>query len=276
MHVCYFDESGDTRALPEGNTDVTLPKVFAFAGVSFNARENGAINRELISLKSAFLGDSQLQHAHDHGHEVVPEVKGKDLRLAADGERREAAFTFIDGVFGLVKAHDTKLHGRVFIKVAGEESKGEEHYNRAVQLACTRFQERLDAIDHKGVVIIDNRHPHANEQVAHAIYLNKFRNEADHYPRIVDLPTFGQSQNHAGLQLADIMCELLVSTALTNFFGAEGARRELAVRYAPSLQELQSRYVDRPEKTIDGITVATLSGKLISPAELFAAPEVTA
>lgn len=267
MHICYLDESGDTRALPVETTDPSMPKVFAFAGVSFNGRENNAINRDLVVAKLEYLGESS--HAHDNGKALTPEVKGRALRHAIQSDDPAKAFQFLDRVLAICRQSDIRCQGRVFVKEPGKATDGDDHYNRAVQLVSSRFHERLDAIDHQGVVVVDNRNPAANEQVAHSIYVDKFRTETDRYPRIVDLPTFGQSQNHAGLQLADLVCELVVCLALANICGEDGARRLLADKYGDDVRELQGRYVDRPEKVLDGIVVATLGGQIIAPARLY-------
>ncbi len=56
-------------------------------------------------------------------------------------------------------------------------------------------------------MIADSRTPALNASVAHSIFTQRFRSSAggDPYPRILEVPTFGHSQNHAGIQLADLV-----------------------------------------------------------------------
>ncbi len=271
MHVCYFDESGDTRSLEADSVDRTLSPVFALGGLAVNSRELRSMNAQLVALKDE-ITDRPLKHEHDQQKILLPEIKGQRMRqFATDRGTQWVAFHVYDRVFEILEQHDARLHGRVFIKDPGTPSKGEDLYNRAVQLTCTRFNDRLEALDHYGVVVGDNRHPGANKAVAHAVYLQKFHGAGDQLPRIAELPSFGQSDNHVGLQLADLVCELLVSFARTRFTDANAGHKALTDRYDARFDALQQRFVDRPgtANDLDGVFVGDISGKPKSPATLF-------
>ena len=49
-----------------------------------------------------------------------------------------------------------------------------------------------------------------NLRVSHSIFTQKF-GAVPKYERLVELPTFGHSDNHAGLQLCDIVCSALLN-----------------------------------------------------------------
>ncbi|TCG00797.1 hypothetical protein BZM27_54615 [Paraburkholderia steynii] len=43
-----------------------------------------------------------------------------------------------------------------------------------------------------------------DDQVAHSIFTQKYRARGDPFDRLLELPTFGISNNHVGLQLTDV------------------------------------------------------------------------
>ena len=49
-----------------------------------------------------------------------------------------------------------------------------------------------------------------HNDVSHSIFTQKFSPAARNYQRLVELPTFGHSENHAGLQICDIVCSALL------------------------------------------------------------------
>ena len=72
------------------------------------------------------------------------------------------------------------------------------------------------------------------------------------YERLVELPTFGHSDNHAGLQLCNIVCSGMLypiacfaycADHVNNVHVQQGASR-LQRRYGQQLKELQHRYYD--------------------------------
>lgn len=268
MHVCYFDEAGDTRAVPTVDAEIAIPRLFVFGGVSLNARDLRKINDESIAVKAAYFDGANVRHDHDYLKQIAPEIKGSELRRRIGDAKAEAA---LDSMLQICRDYDVKVLARVHVKVPGTESKGEAIYNRAVELSCIRFHERLEAIDHQGMVVADNRELVPNEAAAHSIHDEKFLGPHDKLPRIADIPTFGQSQNHIGLQLADLICSALIyPIARARLLGDTQRDDAFVDRFAPQLEELQARYVDTPAKTLDGVWVGDLNGKPISRSKLFA------
>lgn len=53
---------------------------------------------------------------------------------------------------------------------------------------------------------MDSRSTRQNIQAAHSIFTQKFKASGDSYPSIMEAPAFGHSDNHAGLQLSDLIC----------------------------------------------------------------------
>ncbi len=97
-------------------------------------------------------------------------------------------------------------------------------------------------IDEPGLVIADSRTQAPNVNVAHSVFTQKFSAMGDPYPRILEVPCFGHSDNHAGLQLADLLVSTLLTPICCGFFLAGRLdNRHAAADYA----HLADRYVGR-------------------------------
>jgi hypothetical protein len=103
---------------------------------------------------------------------------------------------------GLLEYHDARIFGRIWVKEVGGRCEDRSIYTFSVQAICADFQNLLETSGDTGFVIADSRSPAPNAAVAHSVFTQKFKTEGDRYPRILEMPTFGHSQNHAGLQVA--------------------------------------------------------------------------
>ncbi len=169
MQLCYFDEAGDTRDLGPKSVGDQMSRVFVFGGISFDQRELRKLTRDFLALKNTYFASENLLHAHNYERAVTPEVKGSKLREvfndAATPAHRQHVHETVSGTLGLLKRHKAKIIGRVWIKVKNQPSKGNGIYLRSVELACTEYQQRLEAIGDMGLVIADNRDPGSNALV---------------------------------------------------------------------------------------------------------------
>lgn len=57
-----------------------------------------------------------------------------------------------------------------------------------------------------GMMILDSRNKAMNTNVSHSVFTQKFKAAGDAYEKILDMPIFGHSDNHAGIQAADLLC----------------------------------------------------------------------
>ncbi len=113
-------------------------------------------------------------------------------------------------------------------------------------------------------MILDNRRRHQNMSVSHSIFTRKFKTGGDEYERIVEAPTFGHSDNHAGIQLADILCSaLLFPMASAAYCDGQIQNVHVSPRYhqlvehfGQRIRELQHRYQRPDGKWVGGITVS--------------------
>lgn len=237
MQLCYLDESGDPYSL--GRTENTSgPPVFVLGGVTFSSDSLKSITREFMKLKSDFRPDANVQHEHDYLKALLPELKGSELRKSVrrlgDSEASTPATIALGETLSILERHNAAIVGFVFDKHVDVDAAGESAYIRSVKHVCKTFSNRLAAEDDHGLVIADNRDDKRNRELSHEIYVEKFRG-VDKLPRIVETPCFGQSENHAGLQLADIVCSAFLApraageTGITERFGrrVEGLQRDV-------------------------------------------------
>ena len=122
-----------------------------------------------------------------------------------------------------------------------------------------------------------------NGQVSHSVFTLKQRQVGDPLPELVESPLFGVSDNHAGLQIADIVAGALLlpmacrtychgSTAPTHMDPRYDRLRE---RYARRLRALQYLYHDATGRTRGGVVVCDRRGGRPSR-DLFAMPVMPA
>jgi len=101
-------------------------------------------------------------------------------------------------------------------------------------------------------MIADNRTPQLNSSVAHSILTQKFQAAGDPYDRIVELPTFGGSENHIPLQITDVLCSSLLFPMASHAYCTGHVRsvhvngRDKIVRahFTTRMQALSYRYRD--------------------------------
>ena len=163
---------------------------------------------------------------------ILPEVKGADLRKAAcDNSRavRRHRIGYLDHIVKLSEECEAKLIGRIWIKGIAEPIDGTAIYTYSVQSIYTVFQNYLTQTNDVGFVIVDSRLKPLNTQVAHSIFTQKFKGTGDSYDRIIEMPAFSHSDNHAGLQIADTICSAIITPIAINTY-CEGNISSVHVR----------------------------------------------
>jgi Protein of unknown function (DUF3800) len=109
----------------------------------------------------------------------------------------------------------------------------------SMQSIYNDFQNLLASDNDTGMVIVDSRVKHLNTPVAHAIFTRKFKSSGDNYDRILELPAFSHSENHAGLQLADKLSSALIFPLAVHSY-CEGQIQSVHVR--PPYADLKQLY----------------------------------
>ena len=140
----------------------------------------------------------------------------------------------------------------VFIKNIGQPFVGTSVYSSCIQQICRDFNNFLVHKNSKGIVIADSRNKPKNANVSHSVF-TQINSPASHqeYSKILEVPVFGHSDNHAGLQLADTLCSALLFPIATNRCCLNHMKNTthcheqhstLISRYGSELQKLQYRY----------------------------------
>ena len=184
---------------------------------------------------------------------ILPEIKGADIRSNATRgtpRQRRHAIGFLDRILGLLQHHDAKLVARIWVKGIGLPFDATSVYTSSIQGICSYFEHYLTQTNGTGICIADSRNKFKNVSVSHSIFTLKFSSAAPSYQRLVELPTFGHSDNHAGLQICDIVCSALLypiacfayCTGHVNNVHVQPRAADLRRRYGEQLKALQYRY----------------------------------
>ena len=134
----------------------------------------------------------------------------------------------------------------------------------SIQDCCTTFQKKLEELDQLGVMIVDSSSPRLNASVSHSIFTQKYKASGDAYDRLLEMPVFGHSENHVGLQLADIVASALLFP-IASFVYCTGHVTSVHVnplfadvktRFAGRVKALQHRYYDDYGRRKGGIVIS--------------------
>lgn len=205
MKICYIDEAGDGRRPDQREADV--PPVFVICGLVLDSSNLPGLTGGHLAAKARFRPAAGSQ-APDG---ILTEIKGSDLRgNIRKGTREVQSLRFLDAVMDLLERHDVGLLGRVWIKNPLEDSDEKAIYTFSVQNIARHLQRHLAISGDSGLIVCDSRSFTQNVDVAHSVFTQKFRRTGDALPNIVEAPLFCHSDNHAGIQLADIVASALV------------------------------------------------------------------
>lgn len=273
MRILYIDESGDLGSLPaapspSGNDQPVL----VIAGLIVDADRLEGITQDFLALKSRWFPGLPYPSAN-HLDKIIPEIKGSEVRRnAIRGTRNVArhAVGFLDHLLKMLEAHNVKLLARVWIKGLGQPFNGRSVYTSSIQGLYTYFEHFLTEESDFGFAIADSRDHLKNVNVAHSVFTQKFRASSTVYSRVLELPTFGHSENHAGIQICDLVCSALLypiaaeayCTGYVANLHVQARAARLKQRFGQRLKALQHRYQDPSGRWIGGVTVSdALAGR---------------
>lgn len=263
MYICYVDESGDVGPLrtPNGPDQPVL----VLAGIIVPEPELTVLTVEFLKAKKQFYPKLFSAKARFlDGIQV--EIKGAHVRRQIrSGSRRERrhAIGFLGKVVGLLEGSRARLVGRVWVKGIGRPFDGRAVYTSSMQAICTYTQAFLEAHDGHGIIIADSRTAQLNQSVSHSIFTQKFKRTGDAHPRVVEMPTYGHSDNHAGLQIADLIAGGLLTPMAAHAYCTGHVHNvhvhpdyvHLRTHFRRRLHDLQFRY-RLDSRTVGGVTVS--------------------
>lgn len=224
LHFCYIDESGDSQVINVGTAAVQ--PFLIIGGLIVEAGIIAALTQDFIALKQQYYpGKFQgVTHALDV---LLTEVKGSDIRTdirknVLTSNVVQHHFHFLDAVLKLCKDHNLKLVARCWVKKFGQAINDKSIYSITAQNIAQRFQVFLDVNNSNGMLIADFRDPARNSYVAHSVFTQKHKagTGGDQYPRIYETATYGISDNHACLQIADLLISAILYPMAGNKIGA--------------------------------------------------------
>jgi hypothetical protein len=262
VFICYLDEAGCTGELPTATS--AIQPVLVMVGLIVHFDEVQPLTRELLRLKQRFYAPCDAGRPLDA---ILTEIGGSDLRedvRKGPKRSRRAAIGFLDHLLRLIEAHRCRIVGRLCVKEIGRPIDGTALYTSYVQSICRDFQRFLTEQGDRGLVIADARFQNQNMVVAHSIFTQMFQAAGNVYNRLVEMPVFGNSRNHAGLQIADMLSSAwlypigifsyclghIKSVHVNENYGA------LKHRYGKRLSDVQYRYCDDAGRNRGGITVS--------------------
>lgn len=251
MLACYIDEAGDTGQLPSPTSPVQ--PLLCILGLTLDIGRLRDFTVAFIDLKTRFFPG--LFQGVPRLERILTEVKGAEIRRAfraGPGKhvQRHHHVGFLDELLSLVEGFNCKVLGRVWVKAIGEEIDRWGIYTSSIQAIYSTFQDLLTQRNDVGIVIADSRTKVEDRRVSFSILTQKFKFGGDKYFRIVEMPTFGQSDNHAGIQVCDLLCSgLLFPIAAYAFcmgyvtnIHVDPGYAYLRKRYGLRLRALQHRY----------------------------------
>lgn len=263
MFFCYIDEAGCTGNLPNHNTDIQ--PVFVLCGLIVPESSITTLTRDYLSLKRQF--NPTLAQSLEHDLDIVKhEIKGaEDIRKPIRKKNRNnkrRAIGFLDKVLDLLERHECQLLPHIYIKSPSQNIDGVALYSRSIQYINSHFQSFLQQQNGKGVMIADSRNYDLNTKVSHSIFTQKFKASGDAYPNVIEMPVYGHSDNHAAIQITDILCSAILFPISTYVYctghitsvHVNSKFQLLHARYATRIKELSFRY-HNGKRYRGGITV---------------------
>ena len=274
LYFCYLDETGADGKSPPG------APIFALAGFVVPAGEVGRMTREFVAAKRAY--DPNRFKGVPVLESVQGEVKGHKLfRVLAEeiGKRQAPAAVFLRETLDIVARLGGGLVGRFWVKPKpeGERFNINAVYASSVAAIAGDFQRFLSARRARGVMWCDSRrHPgqpeaKPNVPVSHAVFVQKF-GDKDALPGVLESPAFVDSKNHAGIQIADLLCSALIGPIAAAHYRAESRRadpRALELRDRDGFGERMNKMQLRVRDDSGVVRGALTSGDLRSSAPLF-------
>lgn len=250
-YICYLDEAGCSAPLPTKKTDIQ--PLLVIAGLIVQQEALSDVTREFLALKRKYFpGSFTSRHLLD---DVREEIKGSDLRSAIRKRAHRAGtqLRFIDDILKMLVRYQCRILANIWVKGVALPFKARETYTQSVQYACRAFNVYLTEKKATGFMVADFRTTQLNDQVAHSIFTQKYRAKGDPFERVLELPTFGVSNNHVGLQVTDVICSALLFPMASSVYchghvtGVHVNGRDLVVRrrYARKVKNLQFKVDDR-------------------------------
>lgn len=212
MLTCFVDEAGCPGKLP--SIDSPVQPILVVAGISLRTEDIAPLSQKFGHLVQRY------RHGQSRPNDISADlqrehIKGADVRRVIRNDRTTAKaeakeLPMLDDVLALLDACQARLHGTVVVKSPGADFDGRAIYSRCLMAATCSFHEHLVRQNTCGTVIADFREVTLNGRVSAQLFEAKLGSGGDRLPRLLHVPTFGNSEVHAPLQVADLICSALL------------------------------------------------------------------
>ena len=252
MYIFYIDEAGCPGRLP--STTSPVQPILCIAGLAIPQIALPDITQEFLELKSQFNPNVSSRLSH-FLRIMLHEIKGADLRRdirKGNRNERRRALVLLDKTLDILDRYECKIFSRVYVKRPGDPFDGNAVYTSSIQTLCHQFNTFLIDRDKRGIVIADSRAKNQNNNVSFSVFTAKFRNKGDAYPNILEMPVFGHSENHVGLQIADWIASAILFPAISYVYctghiksvHVNAKDKLITDKFCPKIKRLQYRYLD--------------------------------
>lgn len=263
MYICFIDEAGCTGTLPNNNSEIQPALIIS--GLIIDQKNIAELTREFLSLKKEYFPEKfrTMQHLDC----IKEEIKGSELRklIKRNRNKRRFALRFIDKIISLLERNNALVIGRVWIKPINIEFNGRSVYTSSIQKMAVSFQHYLSkgsCDGNEGIIIADSRNKSLNANVSHSIFTQKYKATGDAYDRIIEMPVYGHSDNHAGLQLADFIASALIFPIATTVYCS--AQIKNTTHYDPNYLILRDQFGNRLAKLQYRYSITNGDGKTVT------------
>lgn len=265
MYICYIDESGDSGTLQLA--DPNSNPLFVIIGLIVDHTCLIPLTHDFLKIKTTFFP------THFNNTEkldaILVEIKGNELRknLRENNRRRfQQSIGFIDACLNLLQQHNALLLGKALIKAPSSPNSDAAFYGRSIMHICQHFNMFLEQTQEQGFAIADSRKAGQNKNTAHTIFTQRHQSRGNSYPRIIEMPTYGHSNNFAMIQLADILCSAVIFPMLISAFGnhlmnsgnvhLSDKYTTICTRYKKRVKNMQFMYQNHNSLWVGGMLVS--------------------
>ncbi|WP_448245180.1 DUF3800 domain-containing protein [Pseudoxanthomonas mexicana] len=221
---CYLDETGCLGTLPTATA--AIQPVFVLTGLFVDEAKIRHMTTEFVRLKTRYYPEKFSRLTH-HLESMRIEIKGADVKKALRGDKskraRVGAERFMDEILALLKSVEARFVSRIWVKGIAQPFNGRSIYTVSTQHIARDFERHLISVGARGLIVADFRDPGLNTHVSHCIFSQKFKtskqkNRRPSHACLVESPVFGISDNHAGLQIVDLITSALITPIATHTY----------------------------------------------------------
>jgi hypothetical protein len=267
MRICYLDESGDVGPIPVAPSPTGNDQpVLVIAGLFVDKDRLEGLTHDFLNAKYRFFPGLPYPSTN-YLDRILTEIKGSDIRrnvTRGTPAQQRQALGFLDQIILILQKNNVQIAARIWIKGLGQPFIGRSVYTSSIQGLCTYFDHYLSDAQDFGVCIADSRTHFLNVNVSHSVFTQKFRANPTVYQRIVEVPTFGHSENYAGIQICDLLCSALLypiacfayCTGFVANVHVQPTTTILRQRYGVATRNMQHRFQDVNGRWVGGLVVS--------------------